>query len=49
MEKWAYIAYGCAWFATAIGVGVGLYYTHNPHCLWAFLIPGFINLRVKNV
>ena len=44
MNKWAYIAYGMAWIATAFAVAVGIYYTKNASCLWAMLIPGFISL-----
>lgn len=34
--KIAYIAYACAWIATAIGVSVGIIITKSGACLWRF-------------
>ena len=28
-----------AWISTAIAVSIGIYFTHNPKCLWALFIP----------
>ena len=28
-----------AWIATAIGVVVAIYFSHDPECLFGFLIP----------
>ena len=32
------------WFAVAIGVAFGIYFTKNAGCLWAFLIPACVGL-----
>lgn len=40
--------YACVWLATAVGVGLGLYITKNPNCLWAFLIPAWMGFPGKD-
>lgn len=45
MNKGFFIAYSSMWFATALAVIAGLYYTHSIHCLWFMLIPTIIRLR----
>jgi hypothetical protein len=47
-NSWAYIAYGMIWMATAVAVGIGIWITKNPNCLWAMLIPGLISLKVHS-
>ena len=43
MKTGWHIAFSSMWFATALAVGVGLYYTHSIHCLWFMLIPSFVS------
>ena len=33
------------WGATAIAIGIALYYTHDIRCLWFLLIPAFIKFH----
>jgi hypothetical protein len=40
-----YIAYAIVWIAVAAAVGYALYVTKDARCLWAFLIPGMINIK----
>ena len=41
------IAYGCAWISVSLAVSVGVYYTHNIHCLWFLLVPLFISIKTR--
>jgi len=45
MNKWPWIMFGCAWLAVGLAVSVGIYFTGNPHCLWALLIPLGISFK----
>ena len=40
--------YASMWFATAIAVSVGIYFTHSAWCLWALLLPACSNLKIEN-
>lgn len=42
-----YLAYAAAWISTSLGVCAGLYFTHSPWCLWAFLFSSSISLTHK--
>jgi len=46
-NPWLYVAYAVAWIATSFAVGVGIYITQNPICLFAMLIPAGISLNVR--
>ena len=45
MKKGWEIAYSSMWFATALAVIAGLYFTHSIHCLWFMLIPTIMRFR----
>lgn len=47
MNKWSYIAYGCAWIATGITVSIAVYITKSASPVWAMLIPSFISMSSK--
>lgn len=38
--------YASMWFATAIAVSVGIYFTHSAWCLWALLLPALCGCDV---
>lgn len=38
-------AIAVVWVATAAAVVAGLYYTNDPRCLWALLVPTCISFR----
>lgn len=44
----AYIGYGLMWLSVALAVCVGLYYTHNIHCLWFLFVPTLISFRIED-
>lgn len=43
-----YIAYVMAWICTAAAVSVGIYYTHEPNCLWFLFIPAMLRVNRKS-
>lgn len=42
-----WLAYACAWLATAAAVIAGIYFTESAWCLWALLIPLGISVSTK--
>ena len=46
-NKWLYIAYSASWVATGFAVSIGIYFTKQPLCLWAMIIPLFISISSK--
>lgn len=48
MKSGWFIAFSSMWFATAMAVTAGLYFTHSIHCLWFMLIPTLISFRTKS-
>ncbi len=46
--KWMWIAYAFCWISVSFAVAVGIYYTKNPNCLWAFLIPACISFSTRD-
>jgi len=48
MVKWTCIAYGMAWLATAIAIGVAIYVTKEVRCLWFLLLPAFISIKSES-
>jgi len=32
------------WVSVSLSISVGLYYTHNSNCLWAFIVPALISI-----
>ena len=43
----AWAAYAAAWIATASCVAVAVAYTGEPGCLWALLLPAFIEIKSR--
>jgi len=33
------------WVSVGACIIAGLYFTHNPNCLWALMIPAFIGVK----
>lgn len=46
--KHFWFAYAVAWIAVSAAVIVGLYFTKDARCLWAFVIPGFISFSSRS-
>ena len=46
-NKWVWVAYGMVWFAVAIAVSIGIYFTKSAWCLWAFIFPMSISITTK--
>ena len=42
------IAFASMWFATSFAVAVGLYFTKDPSCLWALVIPTFFSFKFND-
>jgi len=40
-----WVAYACVWIASSAAIAFAVYITHNPVCLWAFLIPALVNVK----
>ena len=40
-----YFAYAVAWVSMAIATSSGIYFTGSAWCLWAMILPTFINIK----
>jgi len=47
-NKWAYIAYGMVWVASALVIGFVVWVTKNGNWLWFLFVPGCISLTSKS-
>ena len=45
-HKWIFIVFGIIWICLTVGICFAIYYTKNPKCLLAYLIPAFISIKV---
>ncbi len=39
-----WLGFGMMWLSVSVAVSVGLYVTHSPWCLWAFLLPALMKM-----
>lgn len=44
----AYGIYGVIWLSTSLAVIAGMYFTHNPWCLLALIIPACLRVSTSN-
>lgn len=43
-DKWGYIGYAMAWFATGAAVVMAIYVTKSADPIWFMIIPGCISV-----
>lgn len=42
-----WLVYAAIWISVGVAVSVGIYVTKSADCLWAFLIPLLVNIRIS--
>ena len=45
MKNWIWLAYIFMWLVVGITVCLAIYYTKNPKCLIALIVPAFVNMK----